>query len=244
MSGLLIIVPARGGSKRLPGKNLKELGGRTLLSHTSQAIEDAGLDAPVILSTDDDRIADEGRRLGWLVPFRRPAELATDEATTINVVLHALNHHLAEGSGADAEMVMVLQPTSPLRGADCLKAAVAMLDSDPDVDSIISMTALHLPPMRIFLTGADGMAVPLDARDKRRPMYVPNGALYLTRTAALRRENTLYAGAIRPLVLDAHRAVDIDTNADLSFAEALLGAPKQPEATSFEAQPAEAGSVA
>jgi len=240
---MLIIVPARGGSKRLPQKNLRPLAGRSLLAHTAEAVESAGLTAPVLLTTDDEAIAAEGQRLGWRVPFRRPAALATDTATTVEAVLHALDWFSGEQS-RDPDVVMVLQPTSPFRGAACLRAAIAALQRRPEIDSVVAMTALHLPPARLFLAAADGVARPLLDGDGRRPIYVPNGALYLTRTKALRRESTLYAGAILPLVLDGARTVDIDTPSDWRLAEALITAGLPPEAGPFDPAPSTAAPVA
>lgn len=233
MSGLLIVVPARGGSKRLPQKNLRALGGKSLLAHTAEAIALAGLGAPVLLSTDDEAIAAEGRRLGWLVPFRRPAELSTDTAATVSAVLHALDWFRNENR-IDPAAVMILQPTSPFRGAACLKAAVAALARRAEIDSVITMTALHLPPARLFTAGASGVAKPLGPEDGRTPLYAPNGALYLMRTAALRREGTVYAGAILPLVLEGVRALDIDTAEDWRLAEATLAAGLPPEPQNFD----------
>ena len=243
MTDMLIVVPARGGSKRLPQKNLRPLAGKSLLAHTAAAIAGAALTAPVLLTTDDDTIAAEGRRLGWLVPFRRPAELSTDDATTLATVLHALDWFRTE-KGSDPNAVMVLQPTSPFRGAACLKSAVAALARRPDIDSVIAMTALQLPPARLFTADANGIARPLGAEDGRRPVYAPNGALYLVRTKALRRQGTVYADAILPLVLDGARAIDIDTPADWRLAEAALAAGLPPEASTFDPAPSVAAPVA
>ncbi len=228
---LLIVVPARGGSKRLPGKNIKLLAGKSLLAYTADAITASGLKVPVILTTDDDAIAAEGERLGWIVPFRRPPELASDNATTTEAVLHTLDWY-KNTHGHDMDAVMVLQPTSPFRGGACLVAAVELLRTRPEVDSVIAMTALHLPPARLYFADEDGLGSQL-AIDARRPVYVPNGALYLTRSTALRQQNTLYAGRILPLPVDKRRAIDIDTEKDWHLAEALLKAGLPPETSDF-----------
>ncbi len=231
MTSLLIIVPARGGSKRLPGKNLRLLGGKSLLAHTAEAIRSAAQDAPVVLSTDDDAIAHEGILLGWTVPFRRPAELATDHATTLDTVLHTLDWYRA-AHGADPASTMVLQPTSPFRGSACLREACRLLTERTDIDSVVAMSAIDVPPARLYLADADGAASPV-ADDARAPVYRPNGALYLSRTEAIRRDRKLYAGAILPLVLDGPRAIDIDTAADWSIAEAALASGLPDETASF-----------
>jgi CMP-N,N'-diacetyllegionaminic acid synthase len=219
---ILVIVPARGGSKRLPGKNLRLLRGKSLLEFTAAAISEAALGAPVLLSTDDDAIAEEGMRLGWSVPFRRPAALASDEAATIDVILHALDFRYAE-MGSDPELVFVLQPTSPLRGGACLRAALELLKARDDADAVIGMAELRVPAARLYFAGADGVAEPISA-DLRRPVYAPNGAIYLGRTAAVRAKRNLYTSRLLPLLMDDIRSIDIDTATDWKLADAVLAA--------------------
>lgn len=230
-----MVVPARGGSKRLPGKNLRRLGDRSLLAHTAEAIQRTGLGWPVLLSTDDQLIAAEGERLGWQVPFLRPAELADDQAGTVDVALHALDWY-RETHGNDPEATMVLQPTSPFRGGACLSAAIDLLTERSDIDSVVAMSECQVPAARLYLARSDGIAEPL-SDDCRTPVYRPNGALYLTRTVALRRARSLYAGAIYPLVLGGPRALDIDTPADWFIAEAALAAGLPAEPDSFVPKP-------
>ena len=223
MTELLIIVPARCGSKRLPGKNLKKLAGESLLAHTAHAISAAGILAPVLLTTDDDRIAAEGERLGWSVPFRRPADLASDNAATFDTILHALDWFKG-ASGSDPDAVLVLQPSSPLRGGVCLVSALNIIRTQIETDSVVAVSALHIPPAHIYSTDVEGFAHPLDGDDLRRPLYVPNGAVYLTRTKALRQDGSLYAGKIRPLIMEPARSIDIDNEDDWWLAETLHAA--------------------
>ena len=232
---LLIVVPARGGSKRLPGKNLKQLGGKSLIAHTAEAVARSGLEAPVLLTTDDAAIAEEGRRAGMLAPFLRPDDLAGDDAPTAAAVLHALDW-FHDDSGGDPDAVMVLQPTSPFRGGNILRAALEMLEARGDIDSVVAMTEVHLPADKIFVADERGCAVPACA-EARRPVYQPNGSLYLTRTGALRAAGTLYAGHILPCVSDSLRGLDIDTAEDWRLAEALVAAGLPPERKSFSAGP-------
>jgi CMP-N,N'-diacetyllegionaminic acid synthase len=229
VTSLLIIVPARSGSKRLPGKNLRNLAGRTLLAYTAQAISDAGLDAPVFLTTDDRAMAKEGKRLGWLVPFLRPPELAKDDTPMFDSVLHALNSYVGE-SGSDPDMVLLLQPTSPLRGGDCLRVAVDLLKARNDANAVVGMVAVNIPPARLYFTSADGTGEAL-SEDARHPVYVPNGAVYLVRTTALREYASFYPPRMLSLEMDPLNSIDIDSPSDWQLAEAVIArgfAPKRP----------------
>ncbi|MBK8908195.1 MAG: acylneuraminate cytidylyltransferase family protein [Rhodospirillales bacterium] len=206
----------------MPGKNLRVLAGRPLLAYTADAIREAGLAAsPCLLTTDDDGIAEVGRGLGWLAPFRRPAHLAGDDATTADAVIHALDWFAAE-DGADPKAVMVLQPTSPLRGGAVLRCGLDVLAARPEANSVIAVSPLHVSASHTFCIDECDMLRPVGADDRR--VVVPNGALYLTRTAALRSRRSLYAPPIAPIMLDAERAIDIDTESDLRVAEVLLAA--------------------
>ena len=131
---------------------------------------------------------------------------------------------------------MVLQPTSPFRGGNIVRAAVEMLARRTDVDSIVAMTAVHLSADKIYFSDEAGCAIPI-SQETRRPVYQPNGSLYLTRTRRLREEGTLYAGKILPCVSDPLRGLDIDTVEEWQLAEALLASGLPPERQSFSAEP-------
>jgi CMP-N,N'-diacetyllegionaminic acid synthase len=225
---LLIIVPARGGSRRLPEKNQKLLGGKSLLAHTADAISQSALKAPVLLTTDHEPIASEGKRLGWTVPFLRPPELATDDAPTIDAILHALDWYCEHQGGHDPAAVMVLQPTSPLRGGNCLVVANKLLQSRADIDSVVAMTSIELPANHAYFCGPAGLASAV-SNDGRKPIYVPNGALYLARTSAVRAARSFYMPRLLPLLIDKIRSIDIDTDTDWRLAEAALVAGLPPE---------------
>jgi len=218
---LLIVVPARAGSKRLPQKNVRALAGKSLLARTAEAIVEAGLDAPVLLSTDGERIAAEGERLGWLVPFRRPDNLATDDATTDDVVLHALDHF----AGGDPAQVMVLQPTSPLRGGACLRAAVDLLARRDDVDAVIGMAAMQLPPTRLFLVGADGRGLTrltTGLAENHGPAWGADGRIYFSSRTA--DSETIWS--IKPFRLPTHDGSPSATNPETrraAYAEEAAG---------------------
>jgi CMP-N,N'-diacetyllegionaminic acid synthase len=218
---LIYIVPARGGSKRLARKNIRPLAGKSLLEHTAQAVAQTGLSGTVLLTTDDAEMAAEGKRLGWQVPFLRPSALATDTASTMDVVLHALDWVKAENGGDDPTITVLLQPTSPLRGADCIRDAVELLKARQDCDSVVGMAASHLPQQHFYTMDEDGTATPIAARGAT-PVYYPNGAIYAMRTEKLRHCRTFFTDRTVILPMPPAQSVDIDTIDDWDLAEAIL----------------------
>lgn len=222
---VLGVVPARGGSRAIPGKNLAMLGGRPLLAWTAEAALASSL-ARVVLSTDDPAIAEAGRALGLDVPFLRPAVLATDDAASIDVVLHALDAVAADDEPYDA--VMLLQPTSPLRTVADIDAAIALLGSS-GADAVISVVDVggHHPARMKWLDGDRLIDPPFaeevenQPRQTLRPMVIRSGAVYLTRTDVLRRR-TFKGDDCRALVLPAERSINLDVPLDLRVAEAIV----------------------
>ncbi len=158
-----------------------------------------------------------------MVPFLRPAELATDDSPTIDAVMHALDWYRDYRGGYDPASIMVLQPTSPLRGSRCLTVANELIYTRADVDSVVTMTAIDLPARHVYFCGEGGLASPV-LNDNRKPVYVPNGALYLARTSVVRAERSLFTSKLLPLVIDKLRSIDIDTDIDWRLAEAALAA--------------------
>lgn len=219
MTDTLVVIPARGGSKRLPGKNLAKLAGRSLLAWTAEALAAAGLPGErCLLTTDDPAIAAEGRRLGWLVPWLRPAELATDTATTLDAVLHALDWWRLE-TGRDPDVTLLMQVTSPFRDPADVRRALDRLEAEPAIDAVISTVDLHRTPATLFLPTPTGLQ-PLGGAGQGH-VLTPNGSFYAIRTATLRRERTFFPARLAAITMDPMRSLDIDTAADLAAAEAL-----------------------
>ncbi len=229
---VLGVITARGGSKGIPGKNLKLLGGRPLLDYTVEAANDTPLDR-LIISTDDRRIADAAKALGCEVPFIRPAELARDETPHLPVLQHAVQW-MRDQAGYVADVVVTLQPTSPLRSAADIAAALRMLELS-GADSVVSVNEVspHAHPMRMLRVDEQGMAVlfatgePVRKRINRRQdlpkAWVMNGAVYACRTELLfAAEPGMYGDRVVAYPMPPERSISIDTLEDWAEAERAL----------------------
>jgi CMP-N,N'-diacetyllegionaminic acid synthase len=217
---ILCVIPVRGGSKGIPRKNLRDVGGKPLVVWTiEQALAaDCGLD--VLVSTDDQEIADVARAAGADVPFIRPPELARDETATEPVVRHAIDFRTAEGRRPDA--VMLLQATSPIRFRGTLDRAVEQFRAT-GVDSLVGVV-----PQTPFLwtMGEPPTAdYTVDSRPRRQDLgesdfrYRETGSLYVTRTDVYERYNNRLGGRIGLFVMAEGEGVDVDTELDLSIAQ-------------------------
>jgi CMP-N-acetylneuraminic acid synthetase len=228
-SAVLGLVPARGGSKGVPGKNVRLLAGHTLLEYTTRAACDSGVLDRLILSTDSPDIADAGRRAGLEVPFLRPASLADDDTPMLPVIQHALAEIARDGWTPD--IIVLLQPTSPLRRPDHIREAVRLL-RETNADSVVTVVEVprHLSPdylMRI----EDGRLQPFLAhgvritrRQDARPAYSRDGTVYAFRRSTLEGFGNIYGDDCRPLLIDARASLSIDTEDDWKEAERRLAA--------------------
>jgi CMP-N,N'-diacetyllegionaminic acid synthase len=224
---ILALIPARGGSKGLPGKNLRPLAGHSLIEYAARVARESAIVDRAVLTTDAEEIAAEGRRVGLEVPFLRPSHLAQDDTPMQPVIEHAVAR-LAEG-GFAPEIVLLLQPTSPLRTADHLRAAVRRL-RDSRADSVVSVVELprHLSPDYVMRIEADAL-VPFLAEGARvtrrqdaRRAYVRDGTIYAFWTRTLVEQGSIYGARCLPLVVNAEESITIDAPADWETAERLL----------------------
>lgn len=227
---ILAVIPARGGSKGVPRKNIRPLAGRPLIGWTIAAAHAATALDRIVVSTEDDEIARVSRDLGAEVPFLRPPELAADESSTLDVLRHVVAE-LERRDGYRPDAVMTLQPTSPLRTARHIDEAAALFTADPEADSLVSF--IEVPhvfhPRSVMKRDAAGYMVPyLDApqptrRQDKDPVFARNGAaIYITRTDCLDR--FVFGGRLLAYMMDEAGSLDIDTEADLAMAEAALAA--------------------
>lgn len=228
MSGpVLAIVPARAGSKGIPGKNVRLLAGRPLLAYAADAIRDACIVDRAVLSTDSEEILATGRELGLETPFLRPGELARDDTPMQPVAEHAVA--ALEAEGWSPEIVLVVQPTAPLRRGEHLRKAVELL-RETGATSVVSVVPIppHFSPeyaMRLD----DGRLVPFLAhgaeirrRQDAAPAYSRDGTVYAVRRDVLVELHDLYGDDCRPLVLSPDESINLDTPADWEEAERRL----------------------
>ena len=225
---ILGLIPARGGSKGVPRKNIRPLGGKPLLQWTvdvAQAVD--GLDR-LIVSTEDEEIAAVARRAGAEVPFLRPSALATDAARSIDVVTDLLGTLAAGGERYDA--VCLLQPTTPFRGTALLTAALERFGRG-DLDGLISVTRVpdHYHPNWAFVAGdrqrlepAQGAGSVISRRQDLPPAFVRDGAIYLTTVPTL-MAGSFFGDALGYVENKDPRQINIDTLTDWAEAERLLG---------------------
>ncbi len=229
------IVPARGGSKGLPDKNLRTVGGLSLLARAVGAGLNSGVCSRLIVSTDSDTIAAEAIRAGADVPFRRPAELASDTAPTLEVLLHAVA--AIEGErGRRVDLVCLLEPTCPLREPFDVRTAVQTLLATPEADSLVSLCEVVDAHPAWLRKVDDGYVAPyfadLPEPTRRQDLaaqpvpYRRNGAVYVTRRDVLVEQRSLYGQHCLPYVMPAARSVNVDSETDLVIAEALHRHPR------------------
>lgn len=228
---VLGLIPARGGSKGIPRKNIVPLAGKPLLAWTCEAALASRMLSRVVLSTDDEEIAAVGRGYGVEVPFRRPPGLATDTAASVDVALHAVDS-LAEREGWQADVVVLLQPTSPLRTASHIDEAMTLLLAG-GADAVVSVVAVpHSFHPAKLMASEGGLLVPvssngatsLPARRQAVPaLFARNGpAIAAAAVGNLREGRGFYGGRVKPYLMDRSTSVDIDEPDDLVLAEALL----------------------
>lgn len=215
------LIPARGGSKGIPGKNIKPMAGKPLIAWTIEAALRSDLLDAVVVSTDDTEIAAVARRVGAMVPFLRPTALAQDSTPGIDPVLHALDL-LPEFTA-----VLLLQPTSPLRTTADIDACLR-LARNRQAPSVVSVSEPDTHPYWTYRLGSDQSlqqfldSPPVTRRQDLPPVFALNGALYYAQSHWLRQGRRLVGAETLAYVMPRERSVDIDNLLDWRMAELLL----------------------
>jgi CMP-N,N'-diacetyllegionaminic acid synthase len=214
---VLAIVPARGGSKGIPRKNIRTMAGKPLLEYTARAALGATSLSRILLSTDDPEIAAIGREAGLEVPFLRPHGLALDSTPMVQVVSHALEW--TRSQGLDYEAVCVLQPTSPLRSTATIDRCISLLWKH-DVDSVISVRPVppEYNPHWVYFESPMGLLEPsikgaeILCRQQLPPAYHPDGSVFVTKTEVVMAERSLRGKRTMGAISPADEAIDLDTD--------------------------------
>jgi CMP-N,N'-diacetyllegionaminic acid synthase len=223
---VLGLIPARGGSKGIPRKNVLPLQGKSLIERAFESAQASGVLDRVILSTDDNEIADEARRIGLEVPFVRPAQFAQDTSSMIDVAVHALETLAADGYTPD--VLVLLQATSPLRKPEHIRDALALLGDHDAVCTVVPLPLDMCPHyvMKITEEGFLDYAMPDGANYTRRqdvpPAYRREGTLFVTRADVVLGQRSFYGKRCRPFMLDPAESLNIDTPEEWADAEAAL----------------------
>jgi CMP-N-acetylneuraminic acid synthetase len=225
---ILALIPARGGSKGVPGKNIKLLNGKPLIAYTSEIALQSNYLSEVSISTEDEQIIETAKSLGIKVPFLRPLELAQDHTPTIDVVIQALEWYEKQNSYFDA--VCLLQVTSPFRTLEFLDKAIEKFILS-DCDSLVSVQRVpqEFNPHWAFEVNADGNLkiatgeTEITSRRQELPMaFHRDGCIYITKTEVILKQKSLYGKSIAYIESDADFYVNIDTMEDWEKAEEMI----------------------
>jgi CMP-N,N'-diacetyllegionaminic acid synthase len=220
---LLIIIPARGGSKRLPGKNIMKLAGKPLISWTIELAQKLPYEKSIIVSTDSEEIAEVARKCGVEVPWLRPPEISQDTSNTTDVALHALNW--VEENISNVDVVLLLQPTTPFRKFEKIVDGIEKFKKT-GMEPVVAVSRVSQHPRWMFrLEGEELTAfISNENRNERsqelEPLFIVNGSFYLISPHDLREQETFFAKSMKPLILESVvESLDIDTQEDFDLAE-------------------------
>ena len=221
-NNIVAIIPARGGSKGIPRKNIRELAVKPLIAYTIEAAKKSKYIAKIICSTDDEEIALVAKTFGAEVPFLRPKELAKDDTPMLPVIQHAVR--FLEEKGLNIDLVILLQPTSPLRSEKEIDAAIEKL-IETNADSVVTVHKVDSHSRR-FRLERDRL-LPLQEKyfqshQEAPDLYALNGAIYIFRRDTLMKDNTFYGEDIRAIVMKEEKSIDIDTPFDFFIAEMIF----------------------
>lgn len=222
----LVIIPARGGSKGVPGKNIRLLNGKPLIQYTIEAAQEVFPNDSICVSTDSHEIKSCVEKIGLNVPFMRPLELATDEAGSFEVLQHALRFY--NQKGYNPETIILLQPTSPLRIGNHIKEAIKLYESYIDIDMLVSVCETKSNPyFSLFEENADGLLIKSKESNFTRRQDCPkvweyNGAIYIISVDSLRIYSSLAFPNVKKYVMSEAESVDIDSEMDFHLAELII----------------------
>lgn len=217
----IAMITARGGSKRIPRKNIKEFCGKPILAYSIEAALNSGVFDEVMISTEDDEIASIAQQYGATFPFRRSEEMAGDHAMTIDVMLEVVNEY--KKRGIEPESVCCIYPTAPFITADKLRKANDLFENC-GAEAVIPVVKFSFPPQRCFVVEGDYMQYKwkeyeLSRSQDLEPYYHDAGQFYFIKTDAMISQHTLVPEKTAPLIMDEMEVQDIDNMDDWNIAE-------------------------
>ncbi|MCR4943547.1 MAG: acylneuraminate cytidylyltransferase family protein [Clostridium sp.] len=223
----MAVITARGGSKGIKNKNIKKLNGIPLIDYSFQACKNSKYLDKVILSSDDKNIIDFAISKGIEVPFVRPPELATDEATSFSVIKHAVNFF--ENIGENFDYIVTIQPTSPFRTSNNIDEAIESLINDGEADSLVSVSDIEYHPywMKKINNGYLEPFMSIDEKSITRRQNLPqlykmNGAIFISKKILITEGTAILGEKVKPYYMDLKASIDIDTIEDFKMAEYVL----------------------
>jgi CMP-N,N'-diacetyllegionaminic acid synthase len=219
---ILYVIPARGGSKGIPYKNIKVLAGKPLICYSIDVARALASDQDICVSTDDDLILKTVEDYGLKVPFKRPKNLSTDEATSNDVLLHAVHYY--ESIGKKYEVVVLLQPTSPLRSSEQVREAISLYRED--LDMVVSVKKSHASSALCQENGEGFLELCFNKDGNRRQempaFYEYNGSVYVINIQALKEKGLFGFERKKKYIMSEESSIDIDTVLDWTLAELIL----------------------
>ncbi|OGF70084.1 hypothetical protein A3H65_04155 [Candidatus Giovannonibacteria bacterium RIFCSPLOWO2_02_FULL_45_14] len=230
---ILAIIQARGGSKSIPRKNIKDLNGKPLIAWTIEAAKNAKTVSRTIVSTDDEEIAAVARKFRAEAPFIRPAEFATDDAKSVGLLKHALDW-LKENENYVPEIVVQLKPTNPLRTAEHIDEAIKSFQESPGIDSLITVMKAASHPLKTYKFNGDYLELFISEdisgikeaskfpRQSLPEAFVQNSCVNVINPEIILKEGTSLGKKVKGLVMRAEDSINIDNAIDFDFAELLL----------------------
>ena len=227
---VLFVITARGGSKGVPRKNIREIGGLPLIAYKIIAAEKCKYKHRTIVSTDDDEIAEVSKKYGAEVPFKRPSELASDTASSMDVVSHAIDWIEKNDFSTVYDAVCLLEPSSPFATSEDINNALEIMEKT-GADTVLGMKEVEVSRDFIFdLDDNEGLSKFYDSvkkmsavrRQDQKPQYTMNGCMYIAKMDYFKSNRLFHSYNSKPYIMPWERSVEIDTEQDLNYAEYLV----------------------
>jgi len=230
---ILALIPARAGSKRVKGKNLKHLDGKPLIAYTIEAAKTSRQVNRIVVSTNSKEIASVARQYGAEVPFLRPDDISTADSTEMEFFEHALNW-LSNNDNYEPELIVLLYPTSPFRKAESIDRAIEKILGHPEADSLRSIRKCNEHPYKMWeiengylqpfvkVRGVERADIHTISYHLLPKVYIQNASIYITKPSTIRNKGTPIGDTVIPFIMDELESIDINTPLDFKLAEMLV----------------------